>query len=200
MATAGSARKLTYDDLLAMPDDGLRHEIIDGVLYVSPSPSLPHQFTLGKLYQAIANFLDANPVGEVYLAPFDVVFTRHDVVEPDLLFVATARLEVLTDKNVSGPPDLVVEVLSPGTRRVDLALKRDLFEREGVKEYWIIDPIEGTVDVFRREGSRLVELERLTQADGIVLTSPLLPGFEILLPRLFRATTNPSPSARRLEP
>jgi Uma2 family endonuclease len=187
MATAGSARKLTYDDLLAMPDDGLRHEIIDGVLYVSPSPGLPHQFALGKLYQAVANFLDANPVGEVYLAPFDVVFTRHDVVEPDLLFITTERLAVLTERNVSGAPDLVVEVLSPSTRRVDLTLKRALFEREGVKEYWIVDPIHGTVEVSRREGERLVACEALSRAHGDVLKSPLLPGFEIAVVRVFRA-------------
>ena len=187
MATTGSARKLTYDDLLVMPDDGLRHEIIDGVLYVSPSPSLPHQFTLGKLYQAIANYLDANPVGEAYLAPFDVVFTRHDVVEPDLLFVVADRLSVLTERNVSGSPDLVVEVLSPGTRRVDLTLKRDLFERQAVREYWIVDPVAGTVDVWRRIGTRLVACERLTRERAHVLTSPLLPRFEIPLARLFRA-------------
>lgn len=120
MATVGQVRKLTYDDLLAMPDDGLRHEIIDGVLYVSPSPGTPHQFTVGKLHQAIANYLDEHPVGEVYLAPFDVVFTRHDVVEPDLLFISTARLAVLTERNVTGAPDLVIEILSPSTRRVDL--------------------------------------------------------------------------------
>jgi len=186
MATAGSARKLTYDDLLAMPDDGLRHEIIDGVLYVSPSPSLPHQFTLGKLYQAVANYLDANPVGETYLAPFDVVFTRHDVVEPDLLFIAADRLRVLTERNVSGSPDLVVEVLSSSTRRVDLTLKRELFERQAVREYWVVDPLRGTVDVWRRDDSRLVLWKRLSRARADVLTSPLLPGFEVALVKLFR--------------
>jgi Uma2 family endonuclease len=190
MTTAGSARKLTYEDLLAMPDDGLRHEIIDGVLYVSPSPNRPHQFTVGKLYQAIANYLDTNPVGEAYLSPFDVVFTRHDVVQPDLIFVTAARLSVLTERNVSGSPDLAVEVLSPGTRRVDLKLKRELFEREGVIEYWIIDPIEGTIDVMRREGLPLVECARLDQTRGDVLTSPLMPGLEIQLRKLFRSATH----------
>ncbi|MGH9387498.1 MAG: Uma2 family endonuclease [Vicinamibacterales bacterium] len=188
MVTAGSARKLTYDDLLAMPDDGLRHEIIDGVLYVSPSPSRPHQFTLGKLHQAIANFLDAHPLGEVYLAPFDVVFTRHDVVEPDLLFVTAARLAVLTDRNVSGSPDLAVEVLSPSTRRVDLELKRDLFERESVAEYWVIDPIAGTIVVHRKEGARFTQGSGLSLENGDRLRSSLLPGFEVSLERLFRST------------
>jgi Uma2 family endonuclease len=186
MVTVGHARRLTYDDLLAMPDDGLRHEIIDGVLYVSPSPATPHQFTVGKLHQAIANHLDEHPVGEVYLAPFDVVFTKYDVVEPDLLFIRAERLSVLTDRNVTGAPDLVIEVLSPGTRRVDLTLKRDLFEREGVREYWIVDPVEGTVDVYRRRARALVPVDSLTQAGHDSITSPLLPGFEAPLARLFR--------------
>lgn len=187
MATAGAERKLTYDDLLAMPDDGLRHEIIDGVLYVSPSPGTPHQFTVGKLYQALANHLDEHPAGEVYLAPFDVVFTKYDVVEPDLLFITAERLAVLTDRNVSGAPDLVVEVLSPSTKRVDLTLKRELFERGGVQEYWIVDPIAGTIDMHRRSGEALVHSAGLSKAADHRLTSPLLPGFEVALSRLFRA-------------
>jgi len=188
MVTVGRGRKLTYDDLLAMPDDGLRHEIIDGVLYVSPSPATPHQYTVGKLYQALANYLDDHPVGEAYLAPFDVVFTQYDVVEPDLLFIRAERLAVLTDRNVTGSPDLVVEVLSPGTRRVDLTLKRDLFEREGVCEYWIVAPVEGTIDILRRHASRLVPSARLTSNGADMLTSPLLPGFAAPLARLFRGT------------
>jgi Uma2 family endonuclease len=186
MVTVGHARKLTYDDLLAMPDDGLRHEIIDGVLYVSPSPATPHQFTVGKLHQAIANYLDDHPVGEVYLAPFDVVFTKHDVVEPDLLFIRAERLAVLTDRNVTGAPDLVIEVLSPGTRRVDLTLKRDLFEREGVREYWIVDPVEGTIAVHHRRVRALVPVESLATSADDAITSPLLPGFRVPLARLFR--------------
>lgn len=188
MATAGATRRLTYDDLLAMPDDGLRHEIIDGVLYVSPSPGTPHQFTVGKIHQAIANYLDDRPVGEIYLAPFDVVFTKHDVVEPDLLFIATERLELLTERNVSGAPDLAIEVLSPSSRRVDLTLKRDLFERGGVQEHWIVDPVAGTIDIHRRSGEVLTHSARLSKDNGQTLTSPLLPGFEVGLSRLFRAT------------
>jgi Uma2 family endonuclease len=187
MATAGQVRKLTYDDLLAMPDDGLRHEIIAGVLYVSPSPGTPHQFTVGKLHQALANFLDDHPVGEVYLAPFDVVFTKYDVVEPDLLFVRTERLSVITEKNVTGTPDLAIEVLSPSTRRLDLTLKRDLFEREGVGEYWVVDPVAGTVEVHRRVQSRLVPVGMLASTGDDALTSPLLPGFTVPLKKLFRA-------------
>lgn len=186
MVAVGQGRKLTYDDLLAMPDDGLRHEIIDGVLYVSPSPGTPHQFTVGKLHQALANYLDEHPVGEVYLAPFDVVFTQYDVVEPDLLFVRAERLTVITDRNVTGSPDLAIEVLSPSTRRVDLTLKRDLFEREGVQEYWVVDPVGGSIDLFRRVASQLVPVVTLTRAAGDVLTSPLLPGFQVPLARLFR--------------
>jgi Putative restriction endonuclease len=99
-------RRLTYDDFLLFPeDDGLRHEIIDGVHYVTPSPSLRHQDLVGRLHLALGNHLAAHPgIGRVFLSPLDVIFTIHDIVEPDLLFVATDQLEIMTAKNIQGGP------------------------------------------------------------------------------------------------
>jgi Uma2 family endonuclease len=178
-------RKLTYDDFLAIPDDGLRHEIIDGVHYVTPSPNLRHQRVVGALYLRIANHLEAHSVGEVFLAPFDVVFTKFDVVEPDLLFVSKERLEIVTEKNVEGTPDLVIEVLSESTSRRDLGMKRQMYDRAGVIEYWIADPESETIQVFRRTADRLALATTLARAAGAVLTTPLLPGLEIALFRVF---------------
>lgn len=97
--------KLTYDDFLLFPDDGLRHELIDGEHYVTPSPNMNHQRISGRLHLAIGNYLRANPVGELFYAPFDVVFSRFDVVEPDLLYLSNERAaQALTDKNVRGCP------------------------------------------------------------------------------------------------
>ena len=108
-----SDTRLTYDDLFDFPDDGKRRELIDGELYVTPSPNLRHQVLVGRLYVAIANYLAATPgPGRVYLSPLDVVLSPHDVVEPDLFFVASEQLDVLTPKNVQGAPALVVEILS----------------------------------------------------------------------------------------
>src|SRR3990172_7956657 len=120
-AMSTSARpdaRLTYDDFLLFPDDGKRHELIDGEHYVTPSPSLRHQQLLGRLYFAVEEHLRAHPaLGEVYVAPLDVVFSHWDVVEPDLLFVAGDQREILTEQNIVGAPALVVEILSPGTRK-----------------------------------------------------------------------------------
>ena len=114
---------------------------IDGVHYVTPSPVLRHQQLLGRLHLAIASFLEERPdLGQVFLSPLDTVFSPWDVVEPDLVFVAGDQLDILTEPNIQGAPALVVEILSPGTRRRDLGIKRDLFDRGGVREYWVIDP------------------------------------------------------------
>ncbi len=178
---------LTYDDLLLLPDDGRRHEIIEGVHYVTPSPNARHQRLVGRLHFEIESFLRQHPgTGQVFLAPFDVLFTKWDVVEPDLLFIATDQAEILTDANVRGAPALVVEVLSHGTRKTDEQVKRRLFERGGVREYWLVDPERDRVTVFRRQpdGSFPCVAE-LSREQRDVLTTPLLSGLELRLDRLF---------------
>jgi Uma2 family endonuclease len=180
-------RRLTYDDLVRMPDDGLRHEIIDGVHYVTPSPARRHQVLLGRLHLAIGGYLADRPAaGELYMAPFDTVFTQWDVVEPDLLFIAADQLNILTDANVQGAPALVVEILSPGTKRRDLETKSRLYDRGGVREYWIVDPEANTVVVHRRSGDGGFPLAQSLPNDANVLTTPLLPGFSLSLQLLFR--------------
>ncbi len=142
--------KYTYADLENFPDDGKRREIIGGELYVTPSPATPHQVVVGNLYFLIRRYLEVHPVGRIFLAPLDVVFSQFDVVEPDLLFVSAGRAGVVTRKNVAGSPDLAIEVLSPGTRRTDETIKRGLYERFDVLEYWIVDPRIKTVKIYRR--------------------------------------------------
>ncbi len=179
--------RLTYEDFCRIPDDGMRHEIIDGVHYVTPSPVRRHQQLMGRLHVAIGHFLELHPeFGEVYLSPLDTVFSPWDVVEPDLVFVAADQLEILTEPNIQGAPALVVEILSPSTRRRDLGIKRLLFDRGGVREYWVVDPKVREVTVFRRApGGGLVATERLSTAGHAALTTPLLPGFSLSLATLF---------------
>jgi Uma2 family endonuclease len=181
-------RRLTYDDFLLFPDDDrLRHEIIDGVHYVTAAPSVRHQDLVGRLYLAIGNFLADHPgLGRVYLSPIDVVFTLHDIVEPDLVFVAGDQLGIMTEKNIQGAPAIVVEVVSKSTRRRDERIKKDLFDRRGVREYWIVDPDRSQVVVYRRQGGGLDARTPLTVTDRAALTSPLLPGFSLSVPELFR--------------
>jgi Uma2 family endonuclease len=181
-------RRLTYDDFVQFPDDGLRHEIIDGEHYVTPSPNLRHQELVGRLYLALGSFLEDRPErGRVFLSPFDVVFSFHDIVEPDLVFVAPDQLDILTDKNIQGAPALVVEILSKSTRKRDETIKRRLYERTGVREYWLVNADRSIVVVYRRtaDGS-FPQAAELTAEGRDVLESPCVPGWSLALARLFR--------------
>ena len=182
----GASVKLTYEDFLLFPDDGKRHELIDGEHYVTPSPDTRHQRISGRLHLAIGTWLEAHPVGQLFYAPFDVVFSRFDVVEPDLLYMSNERAaEILTDKHVSGVPELVIEIGSPGTRKRDETLKRRLYERTGVSEYWVVDPELDVIRVFRRSGESYGRPGELSAEEEDILTTVLLPGLEIPLARVF---------------
>jgi Uma2 family endonuclease len=178
--------KLTYDDFLLFPDDGKRHELIDGEHYVTPSPNIRHQTILGNLYFLIRTWLEQHPVGPAFMAPLDVVFTQFDVVEPDLLFVSRNRAaDILTAKHVAGAPDIVVEIGSPSTRKRDETIKRRLYERSGVSEYWVVDPDLDVVRVYRNREGRFDRPVELRADAGDVLTSPHLDGLEIPVGRIF---------------
>jgi Uma2 family endonuclease len=185
MHGAGDRVRMTYDDLLRVPDDGLRHELIDGEHFVTPAPSVKHQIIAANLHLLIAPHVRANRSGIALFAPFDVVFSKYDVVDPDLVYFSTRRMrEVVTEKNAQGGPDLAVEVLSPGTRRRDETLKRRLYERMQVPEYWIVDPDSEVVKVFRLDGQQY-RLQELSLSNEDAVTTPLLPGLSIPLAAIF---------------
>jgi len=185
-----SAVKLTYDDFLLFPDDGKRHELIDGEHYVTPAPNVGHQWVAGNLFGVIWTHLQSHPIGVVFMAPLDVVMSRHDVVEPDILYVSNERREqVMTPLNVQGAPDLVIEVASKSTRKRDETIKRRLYERGG-SEYWVVDPEIEVIRIYRREGERFGRAIELSREAGDVLTTPLLPGLRIALSRIFGQTTD----------
>jgi Uma2 family endonuclease len=184
--TAIPAPKLTYRDFVKFPDDGKRHELIDGVHYVSPSPITAHQRILGSLYFLVRQHLEQHPQGRLFLAPCDVIFTLFDIVVPDMLFIREERAAILTEKNIQGPPDLVVEIGSPGTRRRDEGAKLALYDRCGVAEYWFLDPGAETVRVYRRRAKALERVRELTAESNDALTSPLLAGMSIPLSRIFQ--------------
>ena len=177
-----SVTGLTYADLASFPDDGLRREIIDGELIVSPSPRIRHQAVLGRLHLIFGNYVEAKGGGLVLFAPMDVVFSDRNVVEPDLLFVAEDHSDVITEMNIQGSPTLVVEVLS--NARLDRVRKRELYSRFSVPQYWIVDPDADRVEVYLPGPDGYGKPEILEVGD--VLSYDRLPGLQVDLAKLFR--------------
>jgi Uma2 family endonuclease len=177
--------KFTYDDFLNFPNDGKRHEIIDGEHFVTPSPNAKHQTVSMNLSVALGHFLRRRRIGSVFAAPFDVVFSDLDVVEPDLLYISRERADVLTDQHVRGAPDLVIEIFSPSTRKTDEVIKRNLYQRYGVSEYWVVDPELETIKIYRRVDDAFVRVAELSVEHADMLTTPLLPEFSMRLADVF---------------
>ena len=190
MTPATPGVKLTYDDFVLFPDDGKRHELIDGEHYVTASPNLRHQQISGNVFLLIGVWLQGHPLGQLFYAPFDVVFSQFDVVEPDLLYLSNSRAaDALTPANVQGVPELVIEIGSPSTRKRDETIKRRLYERSGVTEYWVVDPLD-VARVYRRAGERFMRAVELSAEARDVLTTALLPGLDIPLARVFEAPSD----------
>ncbi|HXO42495.1 MAG TPA: Uma2 family endonuclease [Thermoanaerobaculia bacterium] len=187
MITRSQSPRLTYQDLLRLPDDLLRHELIDGEHYVSPAPTVKHQDIVLNLVHILLTFVRAHGLGKVMVGPVDVLFTEHDVVEPDVLFVAAAHGDRVRERYVAGAPDLVVEVLSPSNRGFDRIKKRRLYDAQGVPEYWIVDPGAETVEVYRAlpRGGPLERHALLSVAGGDTLETPLLSALRIPLREVF---------------
>jgi Uma2 family endonuclease len=149
MEAKRSRRQWTYAEFARLPSEGSqRHEVIDGELVVTPSPTSRHQAIVTDLSSRLHVFARARGLGRVLSGPVDVLFAEGDYLAPDLVFVAEARAKVLTDRGVEGPPDLVVEVLSPSTEGRDRGVKLDRYRHFGVGEYWIVDPDERKVEVW----------------------------------------------------
>ena len=167
-------RPLTYDDLQDMPDDGQRYEIIGGELLVTPAPTAGHQRVLARLHRLLDDFVRLRDAGEVFFAPFDVKLAHFDAVEPDIVYLSAARPPVANDENsIDYAPDLVVEVASPSSHRVDRVKKMALYARSGISEYWIADPMRREIDVYALAGENYLPVE--PDADGHI-PSRVLPG------------------------
>lgn len=185
MALQTEKVKFTYEDYLLFPDDGRRHELIDGERIMTPAPSTRHQRIVGKLNRLLGDYAARAKAGEVFIAPTDVVLSDLDVVQPDLLFVSAARASIVAEKNIQGPPDLVIEIISETSRKVDETVKRKLYEKYGVGEYWIVDPELETVDVYRPTERGYARQAELSREAGQAVESPLLPGLRLALSDIF---------------
>ncbi|MBI3122335.1 MAG: Uma2 family endonuclease [candidate division NC10 bacterium] len=139
---------LTYKEYEVLPADGRRYELHEGELSVTPAPSPQHQRILGNLNEIIRQHVKGRGLGEVFFAPIDCILSDTTVIQPDLVYLATSRLPIVSTRGLEGPPTLVVEVLSPATTLIDRSAKRQLYARYGVPYYWIVDPEARTVEAY----------------------------------------------------
>lgn len=185
MTAVVSPIKFTYEDYLTFPNDGKRHELIEGEHTMSPAPNIKHQSLSIILATAIKNYLDIKPIGRVFHAPIDVVLNELNVVQPDLVFISNAKINLITEANIQGAPDLLVEILSPSTRKTDEVIKRKLYDRFAVTEYWVVDPELDAIKIYRRDETGFARVAELSLEQQDDLTTPLLPGWVLSLQKLF---------------
>jgi Uma2 family endonuclease len=169
--------KFTYEDLQHVPPDRNRYEIVDGELFVTPAPRPLHQRIVLNLSAELRQFVRKHRIGEVFVAPLDVMFASTTVLEPDVIFVSQARLHIIGERNLSGPPDLVVEVLSESTAKLDREIKPKQYALYGVPEFWRVDPEGKSVEIFRLKEGEYELAARL--GFGETVSSPLFPGLSL---------------------
>ena len=147
-------KNYTYHDYLNLPEDGKRYEVINGELVMVEAPNTIHQNIIIKIIYEIEDFLRQQKIGKIFCSPTDIKFNDTNVVQPDILFISKERLNIITENNINGAPNLIMEILSPGTAYYDLIGKKELYEQFGVKEYWIVDPRKQRVDVYQNVKQR----------------------------------------------
>jgi Uma2 family endonuclease len=175
----------TYKDYLALPDDGSRYEIVNGVLYMTPSPSGAHQDAVLEIAAYLRDFVKHAGLGKVRVAPFDVELAHNVVVQPDILVVLNDHRDRIEESRIAGAPDLVVEVSSPGTSTYDRNTKYHAYARAGVIEYWIADPIAQTVEVLVLDFNNYQYQSLGVFRGKAVLSSQVLPGFPSQVEQFF---------------
>jgi Uma2 family endonuclease len=152
---------LTYEDYVLLPNDGKRYEILEGELTVTPAPSTKHQTASVNLLVLLSQYIKQRDLGRLFHAPIDLILESSAVLQPDLLFVSKARQSIITERAIEGAPELVIEILSPGTSRTDRVTKAQIYARHGVPAYWIVDPEQKTIEIY------------LLEADGYRLAATL---------------------------
>lgn len=174
-------KRYTIEDYMKTPDD-VRYELIEGELLMTPSPLTRHQRAVGTFYFKIREYLENKNVGEVFLSPYDVVLDNENVFEPDVIFVSKENSNIITEANIKGAPDMVIEVLSPSTSKRDLINKKRIYAKYGVKEYWIADPVEMTLDLYILNGTHFDLKKSYSEeemAESVVLEGLRIPVKEV---------------------
>lgn len=176
--------KFTYEDYCLYPTNGKQLQLIEGEFFMSPAPKTYHQKVSGNIEFILRRYVYKHNLGEIYDAPTDVRLSSEDVVQPDILFISKSRLHIITKNYIKDAPDLVVEILSDKTKKIDLKLKRALYAKHGVKEYWIVDPDRETADVLDLGEKGYTEIKKYKA--GQTLISSVLKGLKIKVEEIFK--------------
>ncbi|EMN27570.1 putative restriction endonuclease [Leptospira kirschneri serovar Mozdok] len=171
----------TEKDFAKLPE-GTLAELLEGEIFMVPAPIPEHQRVSGKLYSSLLQYLEQNKLGEVFFSPIDVFLDEHNVVQPDLIFISQARSFIIQEKRIEGAPDWIAEILSEGNAYHDLKTKKRLYEKHGVLEYWIVDPIERSVEVYRNGESGFTLFSSVNSGK---IVSALLDGFSVEIDSIF---------------
>jgi len=175
-------QKYTYQDYLKTPDDK-RYELINGNLTMSPAPITKHQIILITLVGELFMWLKTNPIGKVMVAPVDVYLDEENLVQPDILFISKKREKIITEKNIQGAPDLTIEIVSQSSIHRDMVEKKSLYEKFGVKEYWLVYPDEELVEIYELKNNSYKLYKTFSKDE--TLETPLLKGMKIDLKEVF---------------
>ena len=181
MSTVKNKVLFTYEDLKHWEPDNYRHEIVEGEHFMSPSPNIYHQKIVRRLTIFLSQYVETKKLGEIFIAPVDVVFSNYDVCVPDLVFISNENLSIITEENIQGAPDLVIEVLSPNSQKRDKEIKYKRYAYFGVKEYWIVDPERKTIEIHDLVNNQLTAVVPANQS----LNSPLFPDLNLDLASVF---------------
>jgi Uma2 family endonuclease len=173
-----SQGKWTYEDYRRLPDDGWRYEVIEGELYMSPAPEPIHQEYGGEMFAALRDFGKMHDAGKAYMAPIDVILSEFATpVQPDVLFIVKSRLHIVKKGHIEGAPDIIAEILSPSNWIIDRREKFDIYAKAGVREYWIVNPMVRTIELFVLREGRYELIGKYSV--GETVRSEVLPGFEV---------------------
>ncbi len=192
METVVEKGRYTYEDYIKASEQAMlltppkRYELIEGELLMAPSPVTAHQRILIKLLSEIFNFITQNSLGEAFTAPYDVVLDEYNVVQPDIIFISKERAGIITEKNIQGAPDLVVEIISESTAYRDTIQKKRLYARYGIKEYWIVAPDDKIIEVYLLKDKEDAYTLLKTYLEDHVLESTVLKDLRIDLKKVFQ--------------
>src|SRR5713226_8174889 len=173
----------TYNDYAALPDDGHRYEIVNGVLIMAPAPSPGHQDIVGEIFAYLRTHVKLAGLGRVFPGPLDVELGPKNVYQPDVVVVLNAHLDRVAEKKIIGAPDLVVEIASPSTAAVDRTAKYDVYAHAGVTEYWIVKPERKTVEIFLLDNRNYRSLGIFSGQQ--TLPSQVVPGLPVRVEQFF---------------